>query len=338
MQEQLPLVSIIMAAKDTAPYMADCLDSIVAQTYVNWELIAVNDHSTDGTDRIIASYARKDSRIKLVHSPGQKLIPALKHGYQFVQGSLLNRMDSDDLMPEDKIETLVNEWLKQGKGHVVAGGTQHFVSEGEVGGGFLRYDAWLNDIAKSQTHYQEIYKECVIPSHCWMLHKEDFDAVGGFEPEIYPEDYDLCFRFYQKGLKVIGIDKVLHHWRDRDNRISRTWESYKDNRYFELKVQYFLQLDKDESRDLVLWGAGKHGKDLAKLLIAQKVPFHWVCENENKIGHNVYGIIMGSVSKVSQMKAPQIIIAVSGPDDQIQIRQQLESMGKQPVSDYWFFL
>lgn len=338
MQKEKPLVSIIMAAKDTAPYMAECLDSIIAQTYQNWELIAVNDHSSDGTEEIIGEYEQRDNRIQLVHSPNQKLIPALKHGYQFVHGSLLNRMDSDDLMPTDKIETLVNHWLSYGKGHVIAGGTQHFVTKGEVGGGFLRYDAWLNQIAKSQTHYQEIYKECVIPSHCWMIHKDDFDAVGGFEPEIYPEDYDLCFRFYRKGLKIVGIDKVLHHWRDRDNRISRTWDSYRDNRYFELKIRYFLEIDKIENRDLVLWGAGKHGKDLAKLLIKHQVTFHWICENENKMGHNVYGVIMEPVANLQHLDEPQIIIAVSGPDDKEQILQRLKSFKKQPVKDYWFFL
>lgn len=338
MQKEQPLVSIIMAARDTAAYVGACLDSIIAQSYQNWELIVVNDHSKDGTEVIIADYAQKDNRIRLYHSPYQKLIPALKYGYQFVNGTLLNRMDSDDIMPKDKIETLVTHWLRYGKGHIIAGGTQHFVTEGKLGGGFIRYDAWLNKIAKTQTHYQEIYKECVIPSHCWMLHKDDFDVVGGFEPEVYPEDYDLCFRFYQNSLKVIGIDKVLHHWRDRANRISRTWESYQDNRYFDLKIRYFLQIDRNPNRDLVLWGAGKHGKDLAKILLAQKVSFHWVCENKNKIGHNVYGVFLEPVENLLQKTDPQIIIAVSGPDDQQEIKEQLSQMGKRPIKDYWFFL
>ena len=162
-----PLVSIIMAAKDTAPYLVDCLDSILAQTYKNWELIAINDHSTDGTPEIFAHYAAKDSRIKVCHSDRPKLIPTLKYGYQFAKGELINRMDSDDKMPYDKLEVLVTEWLKYGKGTIIAGGTEHFVDEGEVGGGFLRYEEWLNDVAKNNKHYQEIYKECVIPSHCW---------------------------------------------------------------------------------------------------------------------------------------------------------------------------
>ena len=237
---ETPLVSIIMAVKDTAPYLHDCINSIIAQTYQNWELIAVNDHSSDDTPEILASFAAKDSRIRIYNSDKPLLIPTLQVAYRHVKGTLINRMDSDDKMPNYKIDVLVNEWQKYGKGFVIAGGTEHFVDEGVVGQGFLNYEKWLNKVAKDSTHYQEIYRECVIPSHCWLIHKDDFDLVGAFDPIIYPEDYDLCFRFYKNKLKVIGIDTILHHWRDRSDRISRTWEVYKDNRYYDMKLRFFL--------------------------------------------------------------------------------------------------
>lgn len=336
MTEQ-PLVSIIMAVKDTEPYLPACLDSILHQTYQNWELIAVNDHSTDRTPEILNEYAQKDSRVKVFHSERHKLIPTLKEGYQHVKGELINRMDSDDIMPLDKIEVLVREWLKYGKGTIIAGGTEHFVDEGEVGGGFRRYEKWLNEVANNSSHYREIYQECVIPSHCWVIHKDDFDTVGAFEPEVYPEDYDLCFRFYKEGLKVVGIDKILHHWRDRSNRISRTWEEYKDNRYFSMKLRYFYELDRDVNRPLVVWGAGRNGKDFAKLILEREDPFHWVCDNERKIGKDVYGIIMQDCNEIPSIENPQILIVVASPDDKKIIKNQLDTWGKKPMDDFWFF-
>ena len=332
-----PLVSIIMAVKDTEPYLPACLDSIMTQTYVNWELIAVNDHSTDRTPEILANYAKKDTRIRVFNSEGQRLIPALQEGYKHVKGTLINRMDSDDKMPDYKLDIMVAEWLKHGKGTVIAGGTQHFVDEGEVGGGFLRYEEWLNDVARRHAHYEEIYKECVIPSHSWLIHKQDLDAAGAFNSEIYPEDYDLTFRFYKTKLKVAGLDSVLHYWRDRSNRISRTWEEYKDNRYFNLKVTNFYAIDRDLNRPLVLWGAGRNGKDMAKLLLDQEDSFHWVCDNERKIGHNVYGIVLQHYDIVDTIKNPQIMIVVASPDGQNEIRNQLKVWDKKPVKDFWFF-
>ena len=327
-----------MAAKNTAEYLPECLDSIVAQTYENWELIAISDHSTDDTLKILEKYSSDDKRIRVFESPHPRLIPTLKHGYQFAKGDLINRMDSDDRMPHDKLEVLVEKWNEFGKGYVIAGGTQHFVENGEVGAGFLRYDQWLNEVAKNGLHYQEIYKECVIPSHCWIIHKEDFDRVDAFNPVIYPEDYDLTFRFYQDGLKVIGIDKILHYWRDRTNRISRTWEEYKDNRYFGLKIKYFLKLDRDKDRPLVLWGAGKNGKDMAKILQEHHQSFHWVCDSPGKIGKDIYGVVMQDFKYIPKIGNPQIMIVVSSPGAKDSIVDQLKIWNKLPVSDYWFFL
>lgn len=334
---QQPLVSIIMAVKDTAPYLHECIDSIIAQSYPNWELITVNDHSTDSTPEILKNYSEIDSRIRYFDSDAPKLIPTLQVAYAQVRGELINRMDSDDRMPLDKIEVLVNEWLKYGKGTVIAGGTEHFVDEGEVGDGFLRYERWLNEVARTSTHYREIYKECVIPSHCWILHKDDFDRVDAFNPLVYPEDYDLCFRFYRHRLTVIGIDKILHFWRDRSNRISRTWDEYKDNRYFELKLRFFYELDRDKTRPLVLWGAGRNGKDMARLLQTYGDNFHWVCDNANKIGKDIYGVIMQHFDDVLALNNPQLMIVVSSPDGKKEILEQITQWGKKPVVDFWFF-
>jgi glycosyltransferase involved in cell wall biosynthesis len=382
-----------MAVHNEGLYLEKCLDSILAQTYPNWELIAVNDHSTDQTPGILRKYAEKDSRIRVYHSQRHKLIPALKEGYEHCRGVLINRMDADDYMPEYKLKVLVEEWKKYGKGVIIAGGTSHFVEKGEVGEGFRRYDRWLNDVARRNAHYVEIYQECVIPSHCWIIHKDDFDAVGAFDPEVYPEDYDLCFRFYKQGLKIVGIDKILHYWRDHSVRISRTWDCYRDNRYFELKLKYFYEIDRNLDRPLVLWGAGRNGKDLARLILkyepdadtgswryesttpkrverrvgidrlqsnsqermnppdsdpaesVRRIPFgsenqntfQWVCDNEKKIGKEIYGIEMKHCSRIPDIPDPQVLIVVNAPDERIRIRNQLITWNKKPVEDFWFF-
>ena len=326
-----------MAARDTEPYLEECLQSILGQTYPQWELIAINDHSVDRTGEILHAYASRDKRIRVINSRREKLIPALKEGYALRRGMLINRMDSDDRMPADKLEVMVRHWLLHGRGTIIAGGTEHFVDQGEVGPGFRRYENWLNDLAARGAHYEEIYQECVIPSHCWMMHHLDFEAVGGFEPEVYPEDYDLCFRFYQAGYQVVGLNKILHYWRDRAERISRTWEVYKDNRYFELKLHYFYLLDRDLRRPLVIWGAGRNGKDLTKLILNNEKNLHWICDNKKKIGKDIYGIRMQHFDELISIDAPQILIAVASPDDRREIKSHLKQNGKKPVSDFWFF-
>ncbi len=327
-----------MAARNTEQYLEDCLDSIRNQSYPNWELIVANDHSTDNSEAILDRYAREDRRIRIVQSEGLKLIPALQTAYKHVQGTLINRMDSDDKMPADKLESMYKTWRQHGRGTLVAGGTMHFVDEGEVGDGFRRYEAWLNEVASRSIHYQEIYRECVIPSHCWLIHRSDFDAVGAFNPLVYPEDYDLCFRFYKEGLKVVGMDKILHLWRDRSERISRTWDCYRDNRYFQLKVRYFYQLDRDRKRPLVVWGAGRNGKDLVRHIPEKESNLQWVCDNPAKIGKDIYGHRLHHFSSVKMLINPQILIVVTSPNARKSIRNILNQWGKEPVKDFWFFL
>lgn len=337
MKETTLKISIIMPVKDTALYLEDCLLSILNQTFLNWELLAVNDNSQDNSLEILEAFSKKDKRIKVFNNPNPGLLKALRFGYKNSSGQLIHRMDSDDKMPTNKLELMVDEWEKYGKESLITGGTEYFKDGGEVGDGFKRYDKWLRDVAKNQAHKIEMYRECVIPSNCWLIHREDFDKIGGFEPDVFPEDYDLCFRFITGGLKIVGLDKVLHYWRDREDRISRNWEVYRDNRFFELKTHYFFNFSRDISRPLILWGAGKNGKDLAKLILKYEDEYTWVSNNKNKIGKDIYGIVLDDVNSIMNISNPQIIIVVASPEDQIEIQLKLKEMNLKAGIDYWFF-
>lgn len=304
-----PLVSIVMPVKNAMPYLSACLDSIIAQTDSNWELIAVNDGSSDDSSAILEQYALQEDRIMTFDNHGSGIIHALKHAYAHSSGLLITRMDADDIMMPHKLEVMVGQLIHL-KGAVAVGQVEYFVDHDEVGNGYLKYQDWLNSLSAIGNNFTEIYKECVIPSPCWMMHRADFDAMGGFQSEIYPEDYDLAFRMYQAGYKVIPSDQVIHRWRDYPTRTSRTDDNYADNRFLDIKVHYFLTIDHDTDQQLVLWGAGKKGKQIARLFIEKRISFRWVCDNPNKIGRNIYDIILeGPIKDLSNC---QVILAVAG--------------------------
>lgn len=335
-------ISIILPVKDTEKYLAECIDSILHQSYSDWELLAVNDGSSDGCLDILQEYSHMDNRIIALNNPNRGLIEALRYGYSISSGELIHRMDSDDIMPLNKLELMIDKFDFENRsqlsgGIVITGGTKYFKEDGEVGNGFKKYDAWLMDVARKNSHKIEMYKESVIPSNCWLVHRENFDKIGGFYPDTFPEDYDLCLRFIEGGFDIIGIPEVLHHWRDRSDRISRNWDVYKDNRFFDLKVTYFYKITRVFDRPLVLWGAGKNGKDLAKLLQKREESFRWVCDNENKIGKDIYGIRIEHYDVIQEIVNPQIIIAVASPNGQIEIEEELKTFNLKKGQDYWFF-
>ncbi|MDB4182965.1 glycosyltransferase [Flavobacteriaceae bacterium] len=333
---QTPLISILVPFKNTDHYLADCLESILQQSYTQWELLIVDDGSTDSSREIVQKYADKEVRIHLFSNAGNGIIEALRTAYKHAKGTLITRMDSDDLMAIHKLEIMQKQLCLHGEGHMALGAVRYFSAKG-IGDGYKRYETWLNSLTSKGTNFDEIYKECVIPSPCWMVYKSDFEDCGGFTPDTYPEDYDLAFRFYKHGLKCIPTTKVLHHWRDYDIRTSRIDAHYAENSFLELKVSYFLELSHDPEKRLVVWGAGKKGKKVAQLLITNKVAFDWVCDNPNKIGKDIYNQTLKSFDRLSEIKNPQCILTVANQEAQQGITQYLQTHKMIAMRDYFFF-
>ena len=330
-------VSILVPFKNTANYLSACLDSILEQSYTNWELVIVDDHSTDRSFKIVENYAKKDPRVKLLKNKGIGIISALQTAYENSVGKFITRMDSDDIMQKNKIEFMVNDLSQNGQGFIALGLVKYFCDTG-VKEGYKRYEKWLNDLISKGTSFNEIYKECVIPSPCWMVYRSDFEKANGFDSNVYPEDYDLAFRFYEIGLSCIPTKNILHLWRDYPVRTSRTSPNYTENSFLELKIHYFLRLSYDSLKTLVLWGAGKKGKKLAGLLKSAEIPFVWICDNPKKIGKRIYDHPLESWEKLSDLTTDsQSIITVANENSQKTIVTYFNSLQKKPMMDYFFF-
>ena len=330
------IISIVMPVKNTAIFLVECLESIVNQSETNWELIAVNDHSTDKSLAILEDYASKDQRIKVYNNIGNGIIEALRLAYLKSKGDFVTRMDSDDIMSLDKLDVMKTNLQNSGSGHIALGLVKYF-SEKELGSGFKNYETWLNELISKGTNFEGIYKECVIPSPCWMVNREDFESCGTFRPNDYPEDYDLAFRFYSFGLKPIPCNKVLHFWRDYSTRTSRTHIHYADNTFLEIKARYFLELEYEASKNLVVWGAGAKGKRIAKILIEKGIEFYWICDNPKKIGKHIYDQKMLSFTQLKQIKNSQSIITVANINAQNEIKRYFNKIKLILNKDYFYF-
>ena len=330
------MVSIVMPAKNAQPYLKECIESIINQSYENWELLVVNDHSTDKTQLVLEDFAAHDSRIKVLVNKGMGIIPALKLAYENAKGSFITRMDADDIMPLHKLDFMVKQLEESGIGHIATGNVLYF-ADGEPGEGFKRYADWLNGLAKKGTQFKDIYKECVIPSPCWMLYRSDFDAIGGFDSSVYPEDYDLTFRMYEHNLKPIPVSEVLHFWRDHKDRASRNDPKYADDTFTEIKVNYFLKLHYQKDKQIHIWGAGRRGKKIAKALQSQNISFRWFCINPVKIGKHIYEVLIEDFNNITFSNDIQVLITVTKGNLLIAESENLIPINKIANRDYFFF-
>lgn len=324
-----------MPVKNAGNFLEECLLSVISQTYPHWELIAVDDHSRDNSMEILEKYSKRDKRIRYLKNPSTGIIPALRTAYEVSNGEYIHRMDADDIMPKAKLETLLHILKIEGEGTVATGKVKYF-SDAGISEGYRKYEAWINKLCESNTHWQEIYKECVVASPCWMVHRSDFEKCGAFNSDLYPEDYDLVFRFYKNRLKIVASKEVLHMWRDHAERSSRNLKHYAAQSFYELKLKYFLQLEYRPEKKLLIWGAGKKGKRLAKLLKQKNIVFQWASNNPNKHGKEIYEKILYDIEEALKTEA-QIIVSVAQKNAKSEIKTCLKNTGLTENIDYWFF-
>jgi len=330
------MISILLPVFNAAPYLEACLESIREQSFKEWELLAVNDHSTDDSDIILAKFAAADPRIHLFNNTEKGIIPALRLAFLHSRGDFITRMDADDLMPVDKLAYLHEALLAQGPGHVVTGTVAYF-SETGLGDGYKKYQNWLNQLVYHQSHFEDLYRECVLPSPAWLIYRADLIAAGAFDPDRYPEDYDLCFRFFEQDFKIAGIPETVHLWRDHPDRTSRNNPVYADQYYLELKLYWFIKLHYDSRRPFAIWGAGKKGKFMARYFLKHGHAFHWMTNNPKKQGVNIYGQILTSTEILDSKKDWIIGIAVATPSARKEINHFFTKRNKQRGKDYFWF-
>jgi len=118
-----PLVSIIIPTYNRAHLIRETLDSVLAQTYSNWECIIIDDGSTDETNSLLTKYCAKDSRFQYQHRPNNRPKGAnacRNYGFELSKGEYINWFDSDDLMMINKLELQVENILKNNCDFVIA--------------------------------------------------------------------------------------------------------------------------------------------------------------------------------------------------------------------------
>lgn len=316
-------LSILMPFKNEERFIRQTLESILIQTEKNFEVIAVDDHSSDESAKIVSEYVAKDSRFKLFTNEGCSTICALQTALQNSSGELITRQDADDLLPTDKFKELKNLLLSHGEGHIATGRVKYFC-EGELGDGFLKYERWLNELCANNSHEQHLFKECVIASSNWMLFRDDLIKIKAISEAKYPEDYFMVFKIFKHGLKVVSSNNVTHLWRDHPNRASRTLEHYRDQKFFPIKVEFFKKFYGTEN--ITLWGTGPSGKKLAKELLDADISFYWVSNNHNKIGQSIYGVEIFDYKSLSERCPQNIIISVTQRGSSFEIDKFLNSI------------
>lgn len=208
-----PLVSVIMPAYNAERYIADSIRSVLDQTYQSWELVMVDDGSTDGTAEIVRRLAAGDSRIKYVFQENGRLGKARNRGVANSKGTLIAFLDSDDLWLKDKLDLQV-QTLEATNADVIY--SDGFIFQGDDPAIATKTFPIVRGRVEGVEMLNLLLVRNSVPVLSVLMRRETFDEAGPFEespPYHGCEDYDLWLKAARRGAVFYGMGENLVRYR-----------------------------------------------------------------------------------------------------------------------------
>ncbi len=252
-----------MPVHNGGDYLAPAVQSILAQQDVELELLLIDDHSSDSAIESLA----QDPRIRAIKSNQRGLVPALNTGIKHAQGEWLARMDADDIAEPQRLKTQLD--FMHANRDIGICGTQVaiFKDQGKADEGYQRYQQWINSLTSHQQIQEQFFVESAIPHPTAFMRLSSLKQLGGYQDNLWPEDYDLWCRAYLAGFKFAKPKGQLLHWRDYQKRTSRQDSRYKKNAFLRCKAFYLTKwLAKQGHQNCTIWGTGPTGLKLHDFL------------------------------------------------------------------------
>lgn len=238
-QQATPLVSVIMPAYNAAPFIEAAIASVLAQTLTDWELIVIDDCSSDDTYSVAQRVIGCEPRIRLLRNDENSGVSKTRNrGLELSAGRYIAFLDSDDVWHPEKLEKQLAKLRETGAAIC-------YCSYGIIGisGEKVKADYLVPETAE----YEDILKENYIQCSA-MLIREDIVKKFRFNTEFFHEDYILGLDMLRSGEKAVGCRELLLNWRYLENSRSfnkkksavNRWKIYRD--YLKLPLHRSLHL------------------------------------------------------------------------------------------------
>lgn len=227
-----PVISVIIPVYKVEKYIHRCVDSVLAQTFTDFEVILVDDGSPDDCGKICDAYAEKDDRIRVIHQVNQGLSAARNSGISQAAGEYLYFIDSDDYMDPASLEILLNLAEKEGADYVIGG--HHRV---EPDGSTPNHSAEWPDVKDTEDIRIALLRN-KIPNFAWgRLSKRSLWDDLSFPVGVLVEDMYVTAKLAYKAKKVILTKEPLYYY---SNENAGSIMNYGGKKYIRLKYGQFL--------------------------------------------------------------------------------------------------
>lgn len=209
------MISVIIPAYNAQAYLRECLESVLAQSFSDWEAIIVNDGSTDSTREIAAGFTVRDSRFRLVSTPNGGLSSARNAGIAEARGQWLTYLDSDDTLYPDALAILMAAATENVD--IVVAGFSRDRDAASVTDGSVEIISGLTALERG------LYQRGVSTSACAKLFSRRVADGIAFPDGLYYEDLLYCVETLRRSARVAVIGDVVYYYRDNPSSFINTF-------------------------------------------------------------------------------------------------------------------
>jgi GT2 family glycosyltransferase len=203
-----PTISVLMPSYNSAKYLAEAMDSILNQTFGDFEFIIINDGSTDDSESLLRAYEKKDHRIRLISRGNTGIVRALNEGLELAQGQYIARMDSDDIALPERFAKQV-KYMEEHPECVVVGAWGLMIDPEGCPVRLHRHP--ITHEAIDSAHMNGDFG--AVPHSCALIRRDVLQRINGYRKAAEPaEDVDLFLRLAEEG-KLANLPECLFKYR-----------------------------------------------------------------------------------------------------------------------------
>lgn len=235
-----PSVSVILPFRESASTLDRAIASIVGQTFSDWELVAIDNASSDDGRAIAERWARKDARIKVVDETEVGIAHALITGLEHTCGEYIARMDADDISHPERFARQLG-YLENNLGIGILGTRTRFESSVLRSSGMRHYVEWQNGILTPHDHYIKRFVDAPLAHPSVMFRRHLVARHGGYDTGPLPEDHEMWLRWMDAGVRFAKLPEELLTWHDHATRLSRSHPNYSVDAFFTTKARWMAR-------------------------------------------------------------------------------------------------
>lgn len=328
-----PQVSVLMPVRNEERYLQATLDSLYRQTFTDWELVAVDDGSSDSTPLILAAAAGQDTRVHVIRREGGGLVAALNFGLKTCRAPMLARLDGDDICHPRRLQLQAAYLESHPETGLVACNFRHFPRSG-IKQGMIDYESWQNSLTGHSMAIRDLFVESPFVHPSIMTRRTILEELDGYHDNGWPEDYDLWLRMAAAGVRFARLPQSLLFWRDHQERATRTMDEYASHSFRACKCHHLLHGFLKNCSDVVIAGAGQEARAWQRLLTAAGVTVSsWLDVDPRKIGRILHNAPVIRPEEL-RLNGRKMIVAIGVRGAREQFRTVAERRGWQEGMDF----